>query len=236
MDFKGAARVLGMSVVPPKVGYWQSYANNWLEFYFGWRPMVMGIQAAVSVLSKPQQNVRIKASASGPYDFKESHFTQWGSLVFSDSKVVSSKITCKMACTVSVINPNIVLANRLGLANPLMVAYEVIPWSFLSNWFFNVEQYLSMGTDFYGLSVADAFTTWYQVGTQTYGSYNPYDSPPGNACVAEYMNMSRELGLTLPSLHLKPYKPPNWGRAATAIALLVQQLPGSTSTYSRHLR
>jgi len=237
-DFIGAGRILSMSYVPRKAGFWRTFANNWLEYHFGWEPLVKDIQEAVQIITKPVLHSKIHATAKGPYVYRYTdRYPATGNIIASSVKRVDLMIAVKLGCRVTIQNSNAMLAAQLGLANPLPILWDITPWSFVLGWFSNIDQYLALGTDFCGLSVADAYTTVYRTGTKFHQSYSVYDTPALNSSSFAYFNMDRTLGLTLPSLHFKPWKPPSWKRAATAISLLVQLLPGSSGSYAtRHLR
>jgi hypothetical protein len=60
-----------------------------------------------------------------------------------------------MACLsgrVVVTNPNLFLANRLGLLNLPGVAWDLIPWSFVVNMVTNAAQMINSVTDFIGVA------------------------------------------------------------------------------------
>jgi hypothetical protein len=46
LDFVGAAKTLRMTYVPKGVSTRKSAANNWLEFHFGWTPLVKSVYDA----------------------------------------------------------------------------------------------------------------------------------------------------------------------------------------------
>lgn len=122
-----------------------------------------------------------------------------------------------------VTNPNFALANQLGLINPGTVAWEIVPFSFLVDWFIPVGAWLNSFTDILGYDVLYPFTTTTREVTAITSSI---PDPP-------YLTWSREtssgfwfartLGLPAYKLVRPPFKGFSVARAATAIALLVQQ-------------
>ena len=119
-------------------------------------------------------------------------------------------------------NPNLLLANRLGLVNPLSVAWELVPFSFVVDWFSGVGNVLDGYTDLLGLSVVDTYSVRYLRGRVTGSYYERFN--PGNRCEclwrAGYVRRSTSLSkpvATYPKLS-------NFGhsitRAATAVSLL----------------
>lgn len=69
----------------------------------------------------------------------------------------TARVTLSASCLVS--NPNLALANRLGVINPAVVAWDLVPWSFVVNMFVNVNELLSSLTDEVGYDVTDRTRT-----------------------------------------------------------------------------
>lgn len=129
------------------------YASSlWLETHFGWTPMIGDIYNAVDVIQRPFPKAR---------DVKGRSTTR---LTTKYSGIYSGTATTKLRGMyygkVEVTNPNLLLANQLGLVNPLSVAWELVPFSFVVDWFVNVSQILSSVTDLLGLKVTRAGYTW----------------------------------------------------------------------------
>lgn len=195
-------------------------ASNWLEFSFGWKPLCSDMYTALDVLKAPinyQSPVRVSGK-------------------FNDTVTIGAvgpgqqyaKHTCKARCTIGAVltveNPNMDLANRLGLTNPFMVVYELIPWSFVLNWLVNVEEYLGQFNQYLGVTVtspffSDSFVDDVVVAHQHW-SGNPNFAISGTSYGA---SMMRSIG-SLPSVRLgiRPVGRLSVGRALNAISLLVQ--------------
>ena len=222
-DFIKAARILKMSTVPKRVGAKKSFANNYLEFHFGWSPLIGDIYDAIDVFNSPvddffpvvQESIIVPAKvlkpvASGGY--------------YDRMTIGASKIKSRAGCKVRINNPNLHLANQLGLTNPALIAYELIPFSFVANWFVSVEEFLSQGTDYLGLTVTDG---WYSRGGERWylqEKGNPFWSPPNAWKMSRASCLYRDLGMISPILQVRPFKIWGWRRAAAAVSLVVQQL------------
>lgn len=206
-----------------------SLGDNILEFRFGWQPLWQDIHSTAELLSsdipvsrvigKGHSRVSSSADASDPYNYygyvrrvnidnETSHVKVWADVVMS--------------------NPNAALLNNLGLVNPFLMAYEVIPWSFVANYFISFEQYLRNFNPYAGYTLSNEGYTKYQVINRSsrqdeirYGSFT------GNYAVfkSQSVVVVRTPG-TIPSYQLRIRDP--WvlkpGRALNAIALLLQQL------------
>lgn len=199
----------------------KGFANTWLELNFGWLPMIHDIHSAVDVLQNPIKSVKPTGRGFGG-SYNETQIS--GSLPNEGAKTVwSADVFAKVGAEVTISNPNLFLANNLGLINPFSVGWELIPFSFVVDWFIPVEAFLSYGSDLYGLSVTNAWNTLF-----TKGSVYDYQKSiilgrSGERWVTGAY-LVRALGLPGPQLFVRPFKIPSWRRAGNAISLVVQAL------------
>jgi hypothetical protein len=225
-DFVGASKELGLGSVPKGVRRKsKALANNWLEYHFGWEPLVKDIGSAIETLQAPppkRKKVTAKASASS----KASFHPGGASPVWVDD---ISTVKARLSAKISVSNPNLYLANQMGFINPLSVAWELVPFSFVVDWFGNVGDVLSSMTDFIGLDVQSA--QWTTLSDTFRHRYSPFakgfDDLP--APWHEYLRgiyMVRRTGAAFPgpTLLIKPFRGFSPARGATAISLLLQQM------------
>lgn len=215
-DFWGAAKELGLSKPPNNVARRRakSFGNAFLEYHFGWEPLVKDIGAAVDTLQHDFDSKRIVGT--GQYAIKIPYNS--GSGTGRYSQMVEFIDYCKIGAKMRVTNPDLFLANQMGFVNPLSVVWELVPFSFVVDWFVNVGQFLGSMTDFAGLSISSGYTTHYQVIKRTESWQT--------GLVARYSStfVRRGYGISGPTLKARPWKGVSPVRAATAISLLVQQL------------
>lgn len=245
LDFVGAARELRLAAVPQGASVKKSFANNYLEYSFGWAPLIGDLGSAVNVLQNPLKNQRVKGSSKDAsfsttfnvVDYVNGYPTS-GQLAerHSYEKVDVEAMGASMGMEVAVSNPNLWLANQLGFVNPMTVVWELIPFSFVVDWFVNVEQFLSSGTDFIGLTVENPWNARVLKGVYTYYKRDVYAyslGPPTwslyyetyeDRLVNKFAHSDRSLGLVYPTLTVAKLNLPSWRRAATAVSLLVQQM------------
>lgn len=200
-------------------------SDVWLEFSFGWKPLIQDIYSAVDHLQNPIKSIRPKGTAWMPHSGKTEQGSQkdWYNQGWTMQSILGRKFS-KQGCTVTISNPNQYLANRLGLVNPAEVAWELIPFSFVVDWFVNVGEFLSQGTDFLGLEVTNP---WSVYGTTGYGLkayYNRYSWSQQNMSRYRCAHMTRTNSLTGVSLKVRPLRLWGWQRCANAAAVLNQVL------------
>jgi hypothetical protein len=221
LDYQGAKRVLGKTYSKNPVKGVKGHAKTWadalLEYSFGWAPMVSDIGSAVDVLQNgvPPALIRGrgKNTASGiVHDNTIGKTTVW-----------SAAYRVQLMCKVRVNNPNLFLANQLGLVNLASVAWELVPFSFVVDYFVNVNQFLEQFTDFWGVDVIEPFETDKFLSESKESRQSPTD--PFEMWAGRYEAISRVVGpFPGPTLRVKkPWKLSS-KRAATSVALLLQFL------------
>jgi len=196
----------------------KAFANNWLAFHFGWEPLIQDIGAGIETLSKPYPPRKIYGK--GSHRAVEAYYSNPGQFWTYQTYDISSK--CKTGCTIRVDNPNAFIAQQLGFANPLSIAWELVPFSFVVDWFTNVGQILGQFSEFAGLSLSETYKTHFQVvkGTDTW-YYGQTQSKEG-------VHVQRSLSIATATLRPRPWKGVSVTRGATAISLLVQLMGGKS--------
>lgn len=197
------------------------FGDQFLEFHFGWVPMVQDIGAAMNVMQDTDFGEHsYSASARQPYQ----RFTRSGNSTDFVRDQERGAITVRQGARFTVTNPNAFLANQMGFVNPLSVAWEAVPFSFVADWFVNVGQVLASMTDFVGVSVQDAYNTSFQTGNRTYQNVTSGQFATTKGFTSTVVYCTRGAELAGPALRIKPFQGFSCTRAATAISLLVQQL------------
>jgi len=192
-------------------------ADLWLEFTFGWVPLVDDIGAAIDVLQGSPEYERVKGA-------KSAVFTTDAPWDGGSSATTTARLTTVCSGGVRVTNPNLLLANQLGFVNPAAVAWDAVPFSFVVDWFIPVGKFLNSFTADLGFGIEEPMITriceW--SGTNRHIAYN-------NGQTANYYN-----GKTI-SRTTRPFHRPSlldrrglpevspW-LAATTTSLLIQQL------------
>lgn len=222
--FVAAAQILKMSAVPPGVSKKKSFSDNFLEYHFGWAPAMQDIHDAVDTMSKADFGSRkIRGSASST----EQSFVHQdtGFLSFVDTLEFWTQ-KCAMGCRVRIANDSAFLASQMGLVNPLTVAWDLVPFSFVVDWFTNVGQILGAMTGFVGLEVTLPYSTSSESCLLQHRAFagGVGGSDPQTVDWDNYSFVVERIpGIIGPVLALKPFKGFSPVRAATAIALLLQK-------------
>lgn len=239
-DFKAASRAVGYNPYtnqPPNPK--KRVGEIWLEYWLGWSATVADLHAAAEVLTGdiPMGVVRAQQKSGSiildmvtPTEGSNPLAEHPYAMTWKSYDRVFANAVVRLQGNVRVVNPNLFLANQLGLANPLSVLHELIPFSFVVEWFINFGQVISSLSAWYGLELTETFTTqfvygtrhWYQSSTSRYWDGNQYvpTTPVLRVTQAKFAHVRRLMGISGPSLSLRPFRPFGWQRMMTAMSLL----------------
>lgn len=190
--------------IPGKHGVKKFTADVWLWWSYAISPMCGDLYNAMDVLQRPFPYMKIEGSGTGV-----------ARRYIAGVVEINWKCNVKVSADVWVKNPNLWLANQLGLINPVQMLNEGIPFSFVFDWFSNLSQVISQLTDFVGLEIANPMTA--EKSYVKYETSTPYEGKE---------RWFKTRALTMPSAKLRfAYERFHWQRGANAISLLIGFLP-----------
>jgi hypothetical protein len=178
-QFKKTARLLGLTP--------NTVHRTWLEYKYGWTPLMYEAKGAAEFFAQQQDAERrlsfvvSKASAGDG-----SHFSQTAGLPFFPEAAVlggmtyalnaSRRVRVKLWCRYE--NPHAAAAQQVGITNPLLFAWEILPFSFVFDWFVGVGDYLAAQTALTGVVVEKAMVSeelsWKGTVVQVFPGYSGY--------------------------------------------------------------
>lgn len=205
-DIKGAASVLYQHTgyntshvearlrARPNRTYADRASSFWLETAFGWAPLLQSVYDAMKVLDL-DRTTRRRARSS--------------------SKHVRSGVTAEFRTT---------SGNRfsaLGLTNPAEIAWDLVPFSFVIDWFIPIGVSIRfLGTKFLVQAV-------YQWTAREYGrAYysSNYLGAPDGTFMKSYLRYTRSIALpTVSTFHFR--LPSSWWHAVTSASLIQSLRP-----------
>lgn len=197
-------------------------AALWLELQFGWLPLYGDIKTAIDVFARDIPVERKYGTGTRSFD----HYAVKGKFptyFWDESGLGVSR--WRMGADVVGINPNAYLAANLGLANPALVAWDAVPFSFVVDWFVPINKYLAAFDSRIGFTLANAFQT-HSVKAMSQQRFKIYNPPSTTLRVATSWRVQRRLGAgDRPSLsaRIPPLSGSLW-RAATGVALAITSL------------
>lgn len=178
-------------------------ASKWLWYSYGVKPLCQDVYNGLDILQRPIPVWK------WVYGKGRGSWSNPGSPYYHEISV-----SYKAKAMVTVDNPNLYLASRLGLVNPAQWALEGIPFSFVLDWFSNLSNVVNSLTDFVGLRVERPSLTRLYIDNV---SVMPDHS-------ARRTLFSRRQALPTVKLQFA-YERFSWQRGANAISLLLGFLP-----------
>lgn len=203
----------------------KTLADLWLQYSYGWKPLASDLYelhaAAVADLKKP---VVIKATGHGLSS--NSVRFNWNNTYWHEG-VTETSFKTRLYAGVS--NPYIAGLSNAGLINPLSIAWEVVPFSFVLDWIIPIGNTLQAITAGVGLNFIGGYTsnhtkdhlTMYRSDIRSSTSANDYWWEKAGSYQEMGFSFHRQCHASLPMPELyanvTPYSTP---RALNAIALL----------------
>lgn len=152
-NWRNAARLLGCD--PTKPYRRQRFDKAWLEYSYGWVPLLSDIYDVCGYRKPITRVIEGSAWAEGPEVTSIS--TTGAPFAYRRTKSYTERIHLRALATVT--NSALASGQSLGMINPLEIAWELVPFSFVVDWFLPVGAYLEQLTALSGLSLSDACTT-----------------------------------------------------------------------------
>jgi hypothetical protein len=218
-NYSEAATILGVGKPPSS----KSLANAWLEMMYGWKPLMTdiynGAHAIQELLNMP---TAMQYAYSSPTK-QDKPTTTWR------YKLEGSFLTgVEMKVYYGIDDPWKHGMQQLGISNPLHIAWNLLPLSFVVDWFVSVGSFLEGLSAPHGLSFAYGYQTLYVRGEYTVFDYarvpgqgTMVGNPPSWNCEAFGMSRTRIYGFPKPGVHIR--LPLDFRKVLDLLALIAQR-------------
>lgn len=233
-DIAAAKRALG--VKDRKGARGGSLTKKWLELQYAWKPLLSDVYGATEALAK-RQNSDWKITGKG--SSREA--------IKGENRINPSRTTAiqrgngKVKGTRGVFvridalpqNDLLLALRSLGVTNPLEIAWEFVPYSFVVDWCLPIGDYLSSLDAMLGYG-----PTWCSISTLekysnkfTLESTPPFSTTPWpynevtrrGVAFERYVSLSREVSTSVPLPSLPRFQDPvSLGHMANGLSLLTQ--------------
>jgi hypothetical protein len=201
--------------------------KTWLEFQYGWKPLLSDVYGAAQEAAdavSPIFSGTAKAKSSATSVASLSGTENWGFPVNLFLEDRTAKYEVMYIAHYVMQNSVAHRAAMNGLINPLVVAWELVPYSFVVDWFFPIGNYLNTLDATSGL----AFTGGSVTSSQTVRSTRTRTLTPNAAGSAENVMMiaslfrvDRTILSVFPEADAPRFQNPvSVGHALNALALL----------------
>lgn len=160
--FSEVASLLGVKKVSdlPK-----GIANGWLAYKFGWLPLITDVYNMHGAIKKQLNRPALK-TVKGRAVTSLMYSTPYRAGV--TLKGIDVRKGCQIGVTYRVSNETLAALNALGLINPLSLAWELLPMSFVVDWFIPVGSFLESLSAPVGLTFLHGYVTRYAYGDIEY--------------------------------------------------------------------
>jgi hypothetical protein len=132
---------------------WCQIPSQWLEIQYGWNPLMSDVMGAMLHLQHRNRfrlsTVHVTASGKSESDLilpRGGRNSSGVNLSFRIKHQASVFLTYRMS------SPQLAEVSSLGLVNPIEILWEIIPYSFVVDWFLPVGPWLSSLTGDVGMS------------------------------------------------------------------------------------
>lgn len=200
-------------------------SSNWLEMQYGWLPLLQDAEGGAQFLAHLHSGGTKQIVRSSK---RKVHFTARppGKPGFWYDQGFHSETMHSIKCILTDVSP----VSLSGLTDPLSVAWEKIPYSFVVDWFIPIGNYLAargLAASLQGTFVVTKTTRTSYAGS----NFATSDADPWraafvpSACFYRSVTIDRTVtgSLPVPLPAVKPlHKALSWKRAANAVALLSQ--------------
>lgn len=141
----------------------KNLAENWLELQYGWKPLLKDIEGALNSLSALQTSndfVQRVTASSRVKRSTSSSFNSWqvGNPVKGTTQVVT-ETRCKFVLRYKIDDKLKVFLAQTGFTNPVNLTWEILPFSFVVDWFLPIGPFLETLSAWDGLQFLDGSET-----------------------------------------------------------------------------
>lgn len=212
--------------------------TNWLAYKYGWMPLLMEVKGAAELYAQQFFDKPIRfsksAKASAKADYTYSITGSNGGWYSRNKSFFQGSYTSERTVVVRVrvlaVNQNLSTLQQMGLTNPALVVWELVPYSFVFDWFLSVGQYLQAVSALHGLTLERSMkcVSTNTKGTHLTGEASNYDVSGriSESGFVTYHGGSESLykrSFCSISEGLSPVRnrdPLDWNRCVTGLALL----------------
>lgn len=197
----------------------KSVAENWLELQYGWKPLLQDIHGSFEALSKLNEDEsfvhRVMASATVQTDENYTFpVNVLPSSAGNHKSLILTRSSCRIVVRYRIESPLKSFLAQTGFTNPINLVWEILPWSFVLDWFIPIGPYLETLSAWDGLTFMDgARTRFTRQNVATVINYsglspvNPQLVLHGHGAYArEWVKLSREKLFQFPTMNLPSFK------------------------------
>lgn len=205
-------------------------ASNFLAVKYGWMPLLQDVHDGAAFLAHNYNAPRVhRVVTTRKLDQGDARFYDYPYWVHSPGVTVMANIERMESKRVVALLTEVNVPQLSGLQDPASIAWELVPYSFVIDWFIPIGSWLSARS--LAQSVTGTYVTTY-VNKQRLSSFWIKNSGGGAGAFTRRssgtwskVTMERTVATSLPIPPRPQFKPlgsvSSWGRAVTSLALLI---------------
>jgi hypothetical protein len=167
-DLRGVAQ--NLNITPKRLH------NSWLEYKYGWMPLLMDVKGAAEYFAQQHVVRPTTFTVSATEEVTKTKTWPYVSATYGSGVPYTStyflsvnlKTRCKIWCELT--SPHLSTMQQLGLTNPALVAWELVPFSFVFDWFIQVGDWLTAMTAQQGVTIKRSMLSFYDNDGHTFVS------------------------------------------------------------------
>lgn len=211
-------------------------AENWLQLQYGWKPLLADLKGVIdktlASMNENKASVLTMKSSARVTTTDESRLAYLGQPYKIGMQTVIKACTSKFMVRYRHSNAQLSFMAQLGFTNPVDLAWELLPYSFVVDWFLPIGPLLESLSSFDGLAFMDGyeiqFTRQVTIIDLNYHGYpfRSYGSGPDERTLVgsyldERVSYNRIKLLDFPGVSLPSFKDPiGVAHALNALSLL----------------
>ncbi len=148
-------------------------SSHWLSYQYGWKPLIQDAFGVATLLAQHSQERYVTRSESSA-TVKQSGMIPFNPVTGAAEVIYSYRTRVRMASSYRCDDLTKTVLAQTGISNPALLAWELLPWSFVIDWFIPVGNYLQALNEFAGFTFVQGWysqksnVTW----QQTHGTKN----------------------------------------------------------------
>jgi hypothetical protein len=163
--FKEVEKILGLQDGQVLTGLYP--ANKWLEYQYGWKPLLTDLHAQYGIITsglKDEKAFLLSGKSSQMREYKYTDTVYESSPRITNRRDFKVQVLVQSSFYATMSSASWRAAGQIGLLNPLEVAWELLPFSFVFDWFMPVGNVLEAMTARAGLTYVSGCTTFTTAG------------------------------------------------------------------------